>query len=247
MRLRLRAYRSVDEPQTSQRYFEGHLDVLRIYGITEITSAKDRWYENPASFAIIAETVDEGKIVGGIRVHSVGGTQPLPVEDAIGEMDAKIYDMVRDHHIKNGAGELCGLWNSRDVAGMGVSMILIRAGLAITEQLELDSIFGICADLTLPMFKKVGYEIEETLGNKGTFYYPKSDLLANALVMDARTLRAADPIEREKILHLRDEPQQTRTEVGPKGALEIEYDLVLQRTAVGLPVEEAMHCELVMA
>ncbi len=220
----IRAFRAVDEPETCQKYVQAHMDVLRLYGITQITSAKEEWFKNPASYVIVAEDYD-GNLVGGIRVHEVGGTQPLPVEDAIGDMDPGIHSLVENHHVTRGAGELCGLWNSRMVAGMGLSKVLVRAGLSITSHIGINTMFGICAELTLPMFKSVGYEVEHSLGKQGTFYYPKQDLLAYALIMDANTLSEASPDERELVLGLREEPTNWRVEKGPKGEMELQYKL----------------------
>ncbi len=225
MNFKLRAFRAIDEPETCGQYLDEHLEVLRIFGITKITSANDDWLRNPSCYVIIAEDPKSGQIVGGIRVQQVGGTQPLPVEDAIGFMDSAIHLLVKDHHFNRGAGELCGLWNARSVAGLGLSKILIRAGLSITNQLGIKTMFGICAELTLPMFKSVGYEIEESLGNCGTFYYPNEDLVAYALIMDANSLPQAEEIERSIVLKLRESPIIRTVEIGPKGEMEVEYEL----------------------
>ncbi|NRA12177.1 MAG: hypothetical protein HRT57_09510 [Crocinitomicaceae bacterium] len=220
----IRTFRAINEPETCQKYVESHMDVLRLYGITEITSAKEEWFKNPASYVIIAEDYF-GNMVGGIRVHEVGGTQPLPVEDAIGFMDPGIHSLVKNHHVTRGAGELCGLWNSRTVAGMGLSKVLVRAGLSITNQIGINTMFGICAEITLPMFRNVGYGVEHSLGKEGTFYYPKQDLLAYALIMDANTMSHASPDERYRVLELREEPSIVGIESGPKGIIELQYEL----------------------
>jgi hypothetical protein len=223
--IRLRAFRAIDELHTCQKYFQGHSDVLKIFGITKITSANTDWFFNPNVFVIVAESIASGKLVGGIRVQVAGGTQPLPVEDAIKELDDRILPLVHKFAAK-GTGELCGLWNSREVAGMGISVILTRAGISISSQLGMKTFFGICANLTLNMFQNVGYEIERSLGDNGTFYYPKEDLLANALMIkNAETLEKANPIDREIIFNLRKNPSQQKIEIGPKGEIDIIYEL----------------------
>lgn len=223
-KLKLRAFRAINEPETCERYYEGHMNVLSIFKVTKVTSAQKGWISNPASYVITAEDQETGEMVGGIRVHVVGGTQPLPVEEAVGSMDPHIYEMVETYG-KLGAGELCGLWNARSVAGLGISVILTRAGVSIANQIRANTIFGICANFTLPMFKSVGYKLEKSLGNNGTFYYPKEDFIANALIMEAINLEDANPYDREIINSLRQFTKQTRIEEGPKGPIEISYDL----------------------
>jgi hypothetical protein len=226
----LKAFRAVDNPELAQQYVEGHNQVLEIYGITEITSAKDDWYNNPATYAIVAIDDDTNEVVGGIRMQIVGGDRALPIEDAVGHMDDRIHDIVRTQHALFGAAELCGLWNSRKVAGMGVSWLLTRTGIALATQLGVRTLFGICANITLPMFEKTGYTVERSIGKNGTFYYPNSDLLAYTIVMDAQSLDTAQMEEKDKIMEIRKDFNQRVFESGPKSIMEVQYDLVLNQT-----------------
>jgi hypothetical protein len=229
--IKIKVFRAVDEPELCQRYLTGHREVLSIYyGITQITSDNPEWPNNPEVYVITAESAYDHELLCGIRVNKVGGTQPLPVEVAIGKLDPGIYDLVKEH-AANGAGELCGLWNSRKVAGQGLSFLLTRMGISILNQLEINTMFGICAELTLPMFEGVGFEIEKSLGNNGSFNYPKSDLLAFSLIMkDPITLSKASVSEREKIFKLRKILRENVFEKGPKGELYIEYDLSIPKS-----------------
>ncbi|MBI3521155.1 MAG: Rv1355c family protein [Bacteroidetes bacterium] len=230
--IKIKVFRAIDEPELCQQYLVGHREVLEVYGISKITSNNDDWTLNPKVYVITAESISNKELLCGIRVIKVGGTQPLPVESAIGNLDKRIYELVKEHAI-GGAGELCGLWNSRKVAGKGLSFLLTRMGISILNQLEINTMFGICAELTLPMFKGVGFEIEKTLGNNGTFYYPRVDLLAYALIMkNTISLECANPEEREKIFELRKILQQKIFEKGPKGELYIEYNLSIPQSWV---------------
>lgn len=231
--IKIKVYRAIDEPELCKKYLKGHREVLSLYyGITQITSDNPGWPENPEVYVITAESLVDEELLCGIRVNKVGGTQPLPVEVAIGKLDSRIFDLVKEYE-ETGAGELCGLWNSRKVAGKGLSFLLTRMGISILNQLGINTMFGICAELTLPMFKGVGFEIEESLGNKGAFHYPKSDLLAFALILkDPIKLSKADPSERIKIFNLREMLHQKIIERGPKGELYIEYDLSIPKSWV---------------
>jgi hypothetical protein len=229
--IKVKVYRAINEPELCKQYLIGHREVLSIYyGITQITSDNPGWPDNPEVYVITAESVSDKELLCGIRVNKVGGTQPLPVETAIGKLDPRIHALI-EKYAKNGAGELCGLWNSRKVAGKGLSFLLTRMGISILNQLEINTMFGICAELTLPMFKGVGFEIEESLGDHGSFHYPKSDLLAFSLILkDPINLDKADPIEREKIFKLRKILKEKVLEKGPKGELYIEYDLSIPKS-----------------
>ena len=222
----IRAFRAIDDLEACEKFMLGHRRVLENIGIHKLTSSKDEWMINPAVFVTIVESEDGSKVYGGARVNVAGGTQPLPLEEATGYLDQSVYDIVEQHAI-SGAGEICGLWNSREVAGMGIgSVFLTRACAAICSQIGLQTLFGLAAPYTVKMAQDVGYEILENVGNKGTFYYPKLDLIATALILaDVPTLRKAEPFERERILSLRGFPNQLSNEILRKKELEIQYNL----------------------
>lgn len=218
----IRSFRAIAEPETCERFFEGHVEVLRSYGVEPISSSKRGWFDNPEVYGVIAER--RGKVLGGVKIHKVGGTQMLPVEESVGYMDNDVYKVIAEHATA-GAGEACGLWNAREVSGWGLSNIMMLAVVSLTEQLDVTWLFGLTSDHTLPMFRKLGYEIIPTLGDHGDFIYPTPDYLARVIKMNAKTLSGALPYNREVIFALRDEPDQTRLEKTNNGILEIDYQL----------------------
>src|SRR5881227_3331810 len=93
--IRIRAFRALDDPETCLKFIHGHRRVLSIYGIENITTNTEDWMYNPAIFVIVVESLDGEKLYGGARVQAANGIQPLPIEDAIGKLDSKIYDIVK--------------------------------------------------------------------------------------------------------------------------------------------------------
>ena len=227
MKIRMRSFKAIDDEQTCIHYLEGHVKVLKDYGITNITTNNNKWIDNPSVYGIIAESLDGKELYGGVRVHCADNIHPLPVEDAIGKMDEKIYALIK-MHAKDGTGELCGLWNSKSVAGYGISLLLIRAGISFVNQFKLQSLFTICADYTMPMVKKVGFVVEDSLGNKGEFIYPNENYIARVLQkVDTVTLEKAEEYDKSRMVSLRQNPQQNFSETGPKGIIEINYQLLV--------------------
>ncbi|MDB4926702.1 hypothetical protein [Mucilaginibacter sp.] len=224
--VRLRAFRAIDEPDTCALFVEGHAYVLTSIGVTKVTSSKIEWIYNPAVFVIVVESLDGKKIYGGARVHVAGGTEALPIEQATGKLDPAIYPMVWEY-AQHGTGEICGLWNSREIAGYGIgSIFLTRAAVAISSQIGLRSLFALCAPYTVKMAQMVGYNIETSIGNEGTFYYPKLDLLATSMILqDVDTLSSADDEERAAIFKLRNELNIIRTEQLRKKTIVIHYEI----------------------
>src|SRR6187402_486254 len=224
--VRLRAFRAIDEPETCQLFIEGHTHVLTSIGVTKVTSSKNEWTKNPAAFVMIVESMDGKKVYGGARVHVAGGSEPLPIEQATGAMDRGIFDLVWSF-AQHGTGELCGLWNSREIAGYGIGCIfLIRTAVAISYQIGIQSLFALCAPYTIPPGEAVGMELEPSIGNDGTFYYPKLDLIATTMVLkDVPTLSKAYEEDKIAIMKIRENLNITRLEILRRKEITIHYDI----------------------
>lgn len=226
--VRLRAFRAIDDPRSCELFIEGHTRVLTNIGITKVTSSKHEWMSNPAAFVLIVESIDKRTVYGGARVHVAGGSQILPIEEATGVLDKNIFEFVKKHAL-SGTGEICGLWNSREIAGYGIgSIFLTRAAVAISSQIGLTSLLALCAPYTVEMAQMVGYEIEKSVGNEGTFYYPKLDLVATSMILhDVTTLSKANPEDREAIFSLRQHPNIIKIEILRKKQIEIHYETLI--------------------
>lgn len=225
----IRAYRAIDDIESCKKYAEGHEQVLRSYGIPKVTSSNDQWFYNPDVYVISVE--HDGKVYGGARIHGSAGTQKLPFMEAVGHLDHKVNNLTSGSD--QAIGELCGLWNSKEIAGKGYSVLLTKAcvakvGVTIANLLELSKLYVFCAPYTVKMVQDVGFEIVDSVGDEGKFLYPKDDMIATLLaIKDVDDLGKALPEKREGIFDLRRNPRQVVIEKGPKGDMEVEYDLYI--------------------
>lgn len=227
MKLKFRAFKASNNRELCEKFLFGHKQVLVNYGITNITTNNDDWMKWDSVYCVIAEKED-GTVVAGIRTHIADGIHLLPVEKAVGKIDPKIHDLVKQY-FDDGVGELCALWNAKEVAGMGLSIMLVRAGIAAVNQLKCQTLMGIGADYTLKMFNKVGFVVNTSLGNKGEFIYPNENYVARVLgILNARDLATAEKFDKDKMLDLRKNPVQTCNEIGSNGtSIEIQYFLLI--------------------
>jgi len=224
-----KAFRAVDEPELCKKFIDGHANVLKDYGVTKVTSSNNDWMFNPFVFVITVIEKSSNKVVSGLRIHISHEDYPLPLEGAISQVDSGIHDLIAEYR-KEGTGEIGGLWNSRAISGYGIGAIFLsRASLVIAAQLNVKTLFALCAEYTLKPTMQKGFEIEEKIGNKGTFFYPKLDLVATlAVLKDVVNLPKALEVEREFILDLRQNLQIERLEDTPKGKINFEYDLKIE-------------------
>lgn len=230
--IKFKAFRAIDNLELSEKFAFGHENVLTSYGITKVTSSNRGWMKNPFVYVVLVTDL-EGEALGGARLHVADADYPLPMEDAIGDIDSDICDLVLNYSEKKSA-EICGVWNTRSLSGSGLSVLLLRACLAqssivVANQLNLSTLFALCAPWTVKMFANLGYEIETSVGDEGTYPYPKPDLLATVMIMrDPMHLKRAKEMERENIIGLRKKPIQVKEEVGKKDIFLINYDLVVE-------------------
>lgn len=222
----IKIFRAVEDTAACERYIDGHRKVLEAYGVTQVTSANVSWQHDPHTWVIIVESDDKTKVYGGGRIQIRSKEIKMPMEGAIAILDKKIYpyvDAIGDYNV----AEFCGLWNSKEVAGYGIGSIFMgRIGVAVTTQLSIKYLMALCSPATLRNCLKVGFEIIREMGNNGTLYYPKEDLIATSLIIkDIYNLPLANPQEREAIQSLRDKPVQQLVAHGPKGELELHFDM----------------------
>ena len=227
MKLTLHAYRALENENLNEGFINGHARVLTDYGVTNITSYKHSWVDNPSVYCVVAID-EEDEVVGGVRFHIANGTNPLPLEEALSNLDQRIHAFVENLGFHK-TGELCGLWNAKKVAGMGVSLLLTQAGISISNQLHVEMLLGICADYTLPLFQSVGFQVDYSLGMKGEFPYPTEKYITRVIgILNAKSLSTASPENQKKINFLRKNPLIQLEEQGKKGNFQAVYQLKLK-------------------
>ncbi len=226
--IRIRAFRATDDTETCLKFIEGHKKVLAIFGLENITTNNDNWINNPSIFVVVVEPMNGEKLYGGVRLQCVDGITPLPIENAVGKMDPAIIKVIEQKSL-NGAAEVSGLWNSKEVAGLGIGSFLpSRSSIVITEQLGINTCFALCAPPTVRFNQWLGSKILTSVGKNGTFYYPKLDLIATACIHeDLSKLHDAHVREREKIFFLRSNLQCSINEksIFKNVRVNVHYDL----------------------
>lgn len=226
--VKIKAFRAIDEPELCDRFIEGHQRVLTAVGVTQVTSSSNDWKYNPAAFVVLCLSQDGEKVLGGVRVHALGGNQELPMEEATIDMDSSVSEHIR-RFAKNGTGEMCGLWNSMEVAGMGIGAVyLIRSAVAILDQLKLKTLWVLCSPFSARIARNYSFIKYPHVGNEGTFYYPKIDLLATVvLVEDSIKLENGLLSEVNRINELRLNPVQEVLEENRGRKINIDYNLIV--------------------
>lgn len=204
LRIRIRLFKAIDDLESSRSYINGHRKVLEDHGFTHLTTNNEVWHTNPNVICLLAELNDgTNEAVGGIRFELLNNSFELPLEEALIKKDPRVKSFTRSYPEYKSA-EMCGLWNSKKVAGKKLSLILGRSALSVAPLLGLENVFIFIAKYTMEYSKRLGFQIIRTIGEDGDFKYPTEHFIANVLVnSDLISLHDAAVNDKNIILEIR--------------------------------------------
>jgi len=223
--IRIRSFRALDDFESCMRFQEGHLDVLRSFGF-QVSSSKEDWMSSDSVHVILVESQDGKKVYGGARIEEANKGRDLPVQSAISYLDNKIDEFViQRKNIK--LGELCGLWNSVAVAGLGIgSVYSIRSALALAIKLHYDELLALCSVHSFKMAANFGFSLIKDIGDNGVLYYEGAKQNAHVTLQDSlQMLDKSEISEKSKIFSLVSQPHQIIEESRNNVNLTIEYKI----------------------
>lgn len=220
------AFKAQDNKSLCKKFIEGHKRVLLSVGVEEVSSSSEDWMNNPNVFVILCQSIDQKKVYGGVRIHIYDPEYPLPIVEATEDLDVTVASHVAKFE-EFGTGEMCGLWNSIEVAGMGIGAVyLIRSAVAILPILGLKTLWALCSPFSARIAKNFSFLKYPKVGNNGTFYYPKIDLLATVcMVDDSATLSDGNPSEVKRIFNLRNDLSMVLNEENRGHLIKINFEL----------------------
>ncbi|MBX7052888.1 MAG: hypothetical protein K1X54_12690 [Flavobacteriales bacterium] len=227
MTFKFTAFHPLTSPDLAAAFHEGHTRILTDLGIESITSNYPEWMSDNNVIAIIV-THEDGSVVGGIRVHKYDGTLELPIVTAIKDQDSRIVDIVENKRLTGGIAESCGLWNAKKVFGQGISPLLARSSVSLSNQLKTKTLVCFSAPYTLRMIKQLGFNEISEIGDQGKFPYPNEKFISSALeISNIQNISTATIENHSRITSLMAEPIQTVVEISQGKELTVEYNLLV--------------------
>ncbi len=228
-KVHIRAFRAIDDINSAIRFTEGHRLVLENHGIKKVSSANPSWVNDPNVYVILATSPGGQKIYGGARIE-IRGEKQLPLETPFGKHDPRIHEII-DEFSKEGCAELCALWNSIEVAGLGIgSKLIIKCAVSLTEQLNIKHLLALSSPVTRRWIPDFGFYTIESIGNNGGIPYPTERLTATvAHFINPDRIEFMHPDVLADVTELRKNPFLQTTASGPKGSISLFYDLNVSR------------------
>lgn len=210
----IRAFRAIDDLESCMKFRTGHLGVLEAFGF-ELSSSKEDWMSDPNTYVVIIESRDGSKTYGGSRIQLFGGSLKLPIESAIGDEVPELDEFLKSR--QGQIAELCGLWNSVAVAGLGIgSTYSIRSAIALAKLLGFNQMVALCSAFTYRISHRYGFNLVKELAEGGKIYYPGANQYAHITYQnDLEMLPGTDQGEFERILEIYNNPKlETEAKLG---------------------------------
>ena len=180
----VRVFRADQYPDMCHELVDGHQAVLKAYGIKQLTTFNRDWIGNPKVIVIAAIGKGPGidgrmeRVLGGARMHGASLASELPLVRAIGGQDSNLAHHM-EPYVQEGAYELGGMWNSIELAGMGVeATFMIQAAMATLTMVGGRHLFALTSPVTRRMQRPLAFFTEEGIGEDGFFTYPTPKLRA---------------------------------------------------------------------
>jgi hypothetical protein len=228
--LTVKAFRAPSEPALCDEFISEHHRVLSEFGIPEGVAKDNSWRHDPFCYVIVAIHPELG-MVGGLRLQLDSGKKPLPMEEAINAMDARIIPELKNLR-EYGNGEVCGLWSANRYPNKGVAALISTAVTAISALVDAGRMVCFVASYTRKYPARNGFIELASVGENGTFQYPTARIRSMAMVNpDTLLLPHCDKDQRNALYSLRLRPLQTRIETPASAPVEVHFDLRVGRAA----------------
>ena len=221
------AFRAVDDYKACLSYMHGHRKVLAVHGFTHFLSNEESWMFNPDTIVAMVWDKDMKTPLGGARFERRTKGNLLSFERVLMKDEPEVVKHV-NRRVRGGTGEVCGLWNSKDVAGWNTSILLVRAVLVTLYQAGHNSTFAFNARYTNRIPMRLGFERLKIIGTNGYVPYPDDRFLAAIWRYECKKgLSRAYQYEAETMKKLIAEPKQQIIEKDIYNNLDVSYDLYL--------------------
>jgi len=220
----IRSFRAIDDLDSCMRFREGHLGVLEAFGF-KLTSSTEEWMFDPGTHVVIIESLDRKITYGGSRVQLHGSKLELPIQSAVGEDISNLDDYLNSR--MGPIAELCGLWNSVAVAGLGIgSVYSIRSAIALGNLLGYNEMIALCSAFTYRISHKYGFRLVESLGEGGKIFYEGANQYAHIThQQNLIDLPDSDEFEKLKIQEIITSPNSKVDEIIGDGLTSIHYQI----------------------
>lgn len=223
--IKIVAFRAVEHYPRCLDYIRGHRKVLEAHGFSHFLSNEESWMFNPDTIVAMVYEPESGLALGGARFERRTKDNLLSFERVLMKNEPRLVKHINGR-VKGGTGEICGLWNAKEVAGWNTSILLVRSVIIAMWEQNMSSIFAFNARYTNRIPIRLGFRRLTIIGDNGYVPYPDDRFQAAIWRFEKRKgLNLAHEYERKVMKKLINNLQQEITEGDVYNNLKVQYDL----------------------
>ena len=171
-KLKINTFEASRDMASCLDFSEGYFKILADQGMNSTYMTSHTWMQTEGIYGVLVS--HDEKIIGGIILCVPNGNARFPYEELT--EPAKRNNKKRIPSQPEGTCELFALWNSTDVAGWGLSYILIKSGLALAYKLGLKKALYLAAEYNMRLIDKLGFQVEHKDGLPVFYTFQESSL-----------------------------------------------------------------------
>jgi hypothetical protein len=160
-KLVIKTFEAAGDMASSLTFAEGYVGVLVGQGLNNSYVGKLEWISTPGVMGVVAE-IEEEEIVGGLLLFLPQEDERLPLEEIVGS--DKMGFWFREGFNRKDVGELFAVWNSKKMAGLGLSYVLLKAGVALGAKLGRQRIYFLVSEYNLRLAQRIGMHVVKREG-----------------------------------------------------------------------------------
>jgi len=219
---KIKLLQAIEHPEESQQYFEKHIEVLKSFGVGDVSSVSSRWQFKPTVWLFILEN-ESGTMIGGVRLDIKSGFK-MPLEYALKSYPS-IDRVTSTYEMNGGVAELCGLWIDKEYRKTNLALSLMKAALATAPNIGVKNILGFANEYSLKSTLKLGFKQLSSVENGGVFYYPDDRYKSFLIAINAIDLITKNPEDFDHIMLLRNSLKECIIEKSDESVNLIYYEL----------------------
>ena len=172
-KFKITAFRAYENVDRCWEYLKGHHKVLQEHGLTHMLTFNEKWLFERNNIIVALCDMHNDQIYGGLRIQ-VRHQKDLPFEQTLKRLKLNLDD----HIPRINDVELCGLWHSKNVSGLNLSLTMSQFAYSVAQAVINGRVFMFNAKYTFHIPQTMKFNVYDKIGINGNIEYPNEHFLA---------------------------------------------------------------------
>jgi len=231
----IKLYQALNNPKISRLFLEKHIEVLKSFGVGEVSSISNQWQKKPTVWLFVLEN-EEGDMIGGVRLD-IKSEFKMPLEEALNQYP-QVLNLAKNYEMTDGVAELCGLWIKKEYRRANLANALMKAAIATAPNIGVKHVMGFANEYSYKTTQLLGFAKIERVENNGIFFYPDERYKSFLIELNSLDFSTEDEKDLETILEIRENLSHTSVEHSEETVSTVNYSMDTESVRIKKLAEE---------